>query len=145
MIARTMYYLSLIVEGLRSIDPTHMTAEETGHGICAAVRGYVKAQALKAPKPNWVAADTLDLWYVEKDEIIRRWDKFSGDIVYPVPGRRPTSCPVDTYTNHQRKGTLWRGRQGELRRDLIEHLLQGFEHLLADAVDAAEEQRQEGL
>lgn len=139
-----LYYLNLIVEALRSIDPTHLAAEGADHGICAAVHEYVKAQALQAPEPNRVAAATIDLWYAEKDEIIRRWDKFSGDTVYPVPGRRPMDCPVYTYMDHQRNGTLWHGRQGALRCGLTAHLLQGFERLLVDALDAQRQEAQQG-
>lgn len=141
---RTMYYLSLIVEALRSIDQTRLAAEGADQGICAAVYEYVKAQALQAPNANRVAGDTIDLWYVEKDEIIRRWDKFSGDTVYPVPSDVAGYCPVLTYMDHQRNGTLWHGRQGALRCDLIDHLLQGFERLLADAADAQRQEAQQG-
>lgn len=139
-----MYYLNLIVEALRSIDPTRLAAEGTDHGICAAVHEYVKAQALQAPEPNRVAAATIDLWYAEKDAIIRRWDKFSGDTVYPVPGRLSGHCPVLTYMDHQRNGTLWHGRQGALRCDLTAHLLRGFECLLVDALDAQRQEAQQG-
>lgn len=144
MIARTMYYLSLIVEALRSIDPTRLAAEGSDHGICAAVHEYVKAQALQAPEPNRVAAATIDLWYAEKDAIIRLWDKFSGDTVYPVPSSVAGYCPVYTYMDHQRNGTLWHGRQGALRCDLTDHLLRGFERLLADAADAQRQEAQQG-
>lgn len=49
MIARTVPYLTLIVEALRSIDPTRLAAEGADHGICAAVHEYVKVQALQTP------------------------------------------------------------------------------------------------
>ena len=145
MNVQTVYSLSLIVEGLRSIDPARLAAEHTGYGVCGALNNYVAGQALLVPESHQVLDHTLDVWYAEKDAILRRWDKFSGDTVYPVPSDEPEHCPSEAYMAYHYRGTLWHGRQGELRRDLIEHLLQGFERLLADALDAAKEQRQEGL
>lgn len=142
---QNIHSLSLIVEGLRSIDPSRLAAERTGYGICWTVNNYVAGQALLTPESSQVLDHTLDVWYAEKDAILRRWDKFSGDTVNPVPSDEPEYCPSEAYMAHHYRGTLWHGRQGELRRDLIEHLLQGFERLLADAVDAAKEQRQKAL
>lgn len=145
MNVQTVHSLNLIVEALRSIDPARLAAEQTGYGICWALNNYVASQALLVPESSQVLDHTLDVWYAEKDAILRRWDKFSGDTVHPVPSDDPEYCPSEAYMAYYFRGTLWHGRQGELRRDLIEHLLQGFERLLADALDAAKEQRQEGL
>lgn len=141
----SIYYLSLIVEALRSIDPDRLAAERKGYGICWAVNQYVSTEALSSPASHQVLDCTLDVWYAEKDAILRRWDKFSGDTVHPVPSDDPEYCPSEAYMAYHHRGTLWCGRQGELRRDLIDHLIQGFERLLADALDAAKEQRPEGL
>lgn len=141
MNARTIPYLTLIVEALRSIDPSRLAAEEADYGICAAVHEYVKGQALQTP--SRVGA-TIDLWYAEKDAIIRCWDKFSGDTVYPVPSDVAGYCPVRTYMDHKQNGTLWHGRQGALRCDLAAHLLRGFECLLVDALDAQRQEAQQG-
>lgn len=141
---RTLYYLSLIVEALRSIAPARLDAEKADYGICGAVREYIVARALQTPDPARVRADTLDLWYDKKDAILKRWDSFSGDTVYPVPGRLRGNCPVHTYMDHQRRGTLWHGRQGALRCDLLAHLIRGFERLLADAADAQRQEAQQG-
>lgn len=133
MNALDMYYMDLIVGALRSIDPARLAAEGADYGICVAVQQYVNAQALQAPEPDHVADATFDLWYAEKDDIIRCWDKFSGHTVYPVPSDVAGDCPARTYMDHRLNGTLWHGRQGALRCDLAAHLLKGFERLLADA------------
>ena len=130
---RTMYYLCLIVEALRSIDPTRLAAEEVSYGICLTVHQYVRGQF----QSHSQVEATIDLWYAEKDAILRRWDKFSGDTVYPVPSAVAGYCPLRTFMEHQRNGTLWHGHQGELRRDLLAHLIDGFERLLSKAQQEA--------
>lgn len=141
----SMYSLSLIVEGLRSIDPVHLANERKGYGICWALNTAVAGLALLAPESSQVLDHTSDVWYAEKDAILRRWDKFSGDTVHPVPSDDPEYCPGEAYVAYHYRGTLWCGRQGELRRELLAHLIQGFERLLLEAADAAKEQRQEAL
>lgn len=140
----TVYYLSLIVEALRSIDPHQLAEEEAPHGICDAVRSYIRTCA---PQPvtarSCAPHGALDQWYIEKDAIVQSWPMFSGDPAYPVPSSSMYAVsPMRAYDMHQQRGTLWRGRQGALRCDLIEHLIEGFEQLLADATEAA---RQEAL
>lgn len=139
----TAYYLSLIVEALRSIDPHQLAEEEAPHGICEAVRSYIRTCALRTRCPAEVRRGTLDQWYIEKDAIVQSWPAFSGDPVYPVPSSLMYDVhPMRAYDIHQQRGTLWRGQQGALRCDLVEHLIEGFEQLLADATEAA---RQEAL
>ena len=134
MNARNIPYLTRIIGALRSVDPSRLAAEEVSYGICLAVHQYVRGQALQTR--SQVAA-TIDLWYAEKDAILRRWDKFSGDTVYPVPSDVAGGCPLRTFMEHQLNGTLWHGRQGELRRDLLAHLIDGFERLLSKAQQEA--------
>ena len=55
------------------------------------------------------------------DEIVERWPHFSGNWVYPVPGDgTPYQNPQDCFN---RTPDLWEGRQGELRRDLLEFVI----------------------
>lgn len=81
---------------MRSISPYRLDDEAADHGICEAVRRYIVDQALLTPDPVKVRADTLDLWYAEKDAILKRWSEFSGDTVYPVPGVSRVACPLRT-------------------------------------------------
>lgn len=55
------------------------------------------------------------------DEIVEQWPHFSGSWTYPVPGDgTPYQNPADCFN-----GTpdLWEGKQGELRRDLLEFVI----------------------
>lgn len=55
------------------------------------------------------------------DEIVEQWPHFSGNIFYPVPcDGTPYHGPVACYNSTP---DLWVGRQGELRRDLLEFVI----------------------
>ena len=50
-------------------------------------------------------------------EIFRKWDKFSGDELYPVPSpRHKSSTPYNAY---RKCYDMWQGPYGELRRNLL--------------------------
>lgn len=144
MNAMNMHYLSTILAALRSVNADVLAGDNAKHGTCEEVLYYINFTALDYADPAAFRANVRELWFVCKDEIVRRWPNFSGDTVYPVPGVRQSSCPINTYMHHRACGTLWHGRQGELRRDLIAHLIQGFERLLADAADAQRQEAQQG-
>lgn len=127
------HYIRIILAALRSVNADALAADNAKHGTCEEVLHYINFTRLDSSNPAVRA-----LWLVCRDKIVRCWPKFSGHAVYPVPGVRQSSCPVNTYMHHRACGTLWHGRQGELRRELVAHLIQGFERLLDEAV---EEQR----
>ena len=55
------------------------------------------------------------------DEVVELWPHFSGSWVYPIPGDgTPYQHPGDCFNNTP---DLWEGRQGELRRDLLEFVI----------------------
>ena len=134
-------YLRIIVDALRDIahDVSHDVSPEDGYrGICGLLKIRINAACWEFKDPGEVSAATIDLWYATKDAILARWVDFSGDTVYPVP---PTAgygdCPCAAYDEQFFVGALWKGAQGELRRDLLAHLIDGFESLLSQAQQEA--------
>lgn len=64
------------------------------------------------------------------DDIVEQWPHFSGSWVYPVPGDgTPYQNPGDCFN---RTPDLWEGRQGELRRDLLEFVIATCKKRLLD-------------
>lgn len=56
------------------------------------------------------------------DEIVERWPHFSGSWTYPIPGDgTPYHSPADCFNNTP---DLWEGRQGELRHDLLQFVIE---------------------
>ena len=65
-------------------------------------------------------------WRVNCEKAFEQWDKFSGQHMYPVYDPVLTSTPAMQFTGHYKTGTLWEGIQGELRQDLLDHLIDYF-------------------
>lgn len=60
--------------------------------------------------------------------IFERWDKFSGDIAFPVPAPCPSSAtPLQAYLRNRNK---WEGEYGDLRYELLNFTITEFEKWL---------------
>lgn len=70
----------------------------------------------------------LDLWA----SALASWDKFSGDVNYPIPPAGVYyNSPSAFYITSQTYETLWKGEQRVLRFQLVAHLARYFRHVLA--------------
>ncbi|NCQ52054.1 hypothetical protein GW796_09200 [archaeon] len=54
------------------------------------------------------------------------WDKFTGDFNYPIPATNKKYNPSEQYNKTKQ---LWSGKQGELRKELVNHLIKFTEGL----------------
>lgn len=54
------------------------------------------------------------------DHHFQNWDKYSGNLYFPVP---PTNEEYTAKEQYDYTPNLWIGEQGELRRDLLRHLI----------------------
>lgn len=54
------------------------------------------------------------------------WPESSGDPLYPVPNQRRLlkRSPYDTFRHHYYRGTLWAGKYGEKRKELVAWMLE---------------------
>lgn len=98
---------------------------EIGMGICGNVDGLL------------VDDDGYDLpgyavWANHSKRAFESWDKFSGNYSFPVQDTHVPDCAKDQYLNYSEHGLLWSGVQGELRQDLLNHLIIYFTNLLGE-------------
>jgi hypothetical protein len=100
-------------------------------GIC----GGVKSRYLDyVPKDVVITLERGDLMleYTTQKmrELFLTWPPYSGDYVYPVPA---TSCntPSEQYKETDKK---WEGQYGDLRKDLLEHLIRGVQAELIESI-----------
>ncbi len=80
-------------------------------GICSQFKG----------RERWI-------WQYHRMSWLRVWDGYSGNVVFPVPNVRRAPKDVDTpegweYESCLMAETLWDGRYGELRMELVLHLI----------------------
>lgn len=91
-----------------------------GAGICANLKGLVE-----------FPSDPLyDFIY----KMAKQWDKFSGNKDYPIIDLSKQSPAENQFYINIRGGKLWQGTQGELRRELIQFMLDNPD-LLRNAID----------
>lgn len=64
--------------------------------------------------------DTVSGGYIKQLHVLfKSWPKFSGDVVYPVPGvDRMTPGEAFVYIHD-----VWEGEYGDLRRELLDHCI----------------------
>lgn len=93
----------------------------TGYGICTNLE-----DALIDPDTDDDTVGSV-VWDAHRYNACQSWPKSGGCGSFPIndPGEAPRVRSAQ-YSYHSSKGTLWEGRQGELRRELAEHLLQYF-------------------
>lgn len=91
--------VKLVLKSLERIDPT--SDKYKCSGICAGlVRGseYLVEPEILAP-------------------FFKKWNKFSGNVNYPVPATRKNSCPHTQYAN---TSNYYKGKYGQLRLELLQ-------------------------
>lgn len=107
---------TLLIAALENIDTSKGT-----DGICRQVRDYVSEQD---PQGYY---DALAMGTIEiMEKLMLLWPESSGDPLYPVPNpRRPLkSSPYRTFNYHCGRGTLWVGKYGEKRKELVTWMLE---------------------
>lgn len=57
------------------------------------------------------------------------WNKFSGDLSYPVPNVNPQFSPQNEYYC---SNAIWNGGYGDLRKELLAHIIESIEDYLRD-------------
>ncbi len=103
----------LLIAALESID-----ASKGSDGICRQVRAYI------APKGYYDAVAMEAIEIMEK--LMLLWPEASDDKLYPVPNPRRLleSSPYRTFCYHCDRGTLWVGKYGEKRKELVAWMLE---------------------
>lgn len=117
-------YLRAILRALETLEFDE--GSQARHGLCDHVRKSVGAQFSRDVEARYAA---LNLWDSVRRDAFRTWPHFSGCIVYPVPPADPHQSAEAYY--EENRDVLWEGRQGELRYDLLGHLKQHVEAMLA--------------
>lgn len=64
--------------------------------------------------------DTIHVSCNEYNRHFRTWDKYAGNIDFPIPS---TNKKYNSGQYYCRNTNLWIGKQGKLRRDLLRHLI----------------------
>ena len=64
--------------------------------------------------------------HFELRRLFRLWPKYSGDIVYPVPGGH------EAFWSAVRYETTWSGEYGKLRKELLNFMIEQLEKELAE-------------
>ena len=65
--------------------------------------------------------------YIHIEQYYSGWDKFSGDICYPVPATDELFSAEGFYNY---KDNLWEGTYGDLRKDLCLHIAKQLDILI---------------
>ena len=60
------------------------------------------------------------------EKLMLLWPESSGDPLYPVPNPRglPKRSPYNTFSHHCDRDTLWVGKYGEKRKELVAWMLE---------------------
>lgn len=103
----------MLIAALESIDTSKGT-----DGICRQVRAYV------APSGRYDsnASDAV----AAMDMLMRMWPKATKDSLYPIPNPNKIlkGSPYRTFCYHCDRGTLWTGKYGALRKELVTWMLE---------------------
>lgn len=70
-----------------------------------------------------ICAHIPDKYKEELYKHFKTWQYFSGDVVYPVPDPENMLSPVHIYDKALVSRDMWVGKYGELRLDLVKHIL----------------------
>lgn len=106
----------LLIAALKSIDTS-----KGSDGICRQVRDYVRKESQQGYF-DAVAVDAVNIM----GRLMRLWPESSDDELYPVPNPRKVlkSSPYLTFRHHHDRGTLWAGKYGALRKELVAWMLE---------------------
>jgi hypothetical protein len=100
-------------------------------GIC----GGVKSRYFDyVPKDVVITLERRDLMLEYNTQKMRElystWPPYSGCYVYPVPA---TSCDLPS-EQYNATHNMWEGQYGDLRKDLLEHLIRGVQAELIESI-----------
>ena len=103
----------LLIAALESIDTS-----KGSDGICRQVRSYI------TPKDPQGCYNAVAMGIMGK--LMLLWPESSGDPLYPVPNPRglPKRSPYNTFSHHCDRDTLWVGKYGEKRKELVAWMLE---------------------
>jgi len=99
---------------------------ERGMGICDNVEGLL-VDDNGYDLPGYAA------WVHHSKSAFETWARFSGEHTFPVHDPHAPGTPEEQYVNNNELGILWSGVQGELRQDLLHHLIIYFTNLMEEA------------
>ena len=83
---------------------------ESYHAICAAL--------------DRLELDTFVSVVGQLKPLFKRWSKYSGFEIYPVPSPDSTRTACAMFYYAQGKDALWEGEYGALRKELLDFLIQ---------------------
>lgn len=103
----------MLIAALESIDTSKGT-----DGICRQVRAYVAPFGRYDSNASDVVS-TMDM-------LMRMWPKATKDSLYPIPNPNKIlrGSPYRTFCYHCDRGTLWAGKYGALRKELVAWMLE---------------------
>lgn len=103
---------TLLIAALENIDTSKGT-----DGICRQVRMYVAPEG----HYNLAALGAIELM----DKLMQEWPESSTDLLYPVPNPNKIlrGSAYRTFCWHHDRGTLWKGKYGKKRKELIAWML----------------------
>lgn len=105
------------------IEEAHPEGMARSMGICVGLPYVAKSVHI------WDTA--LDHgWRNSVQDAFRAWELFSGDRRYPVPSVDPDDTPFSSFWDNRNAHTptLWTGEYGDLRRKLLDHLIDWYAH-----------------
>lgn len=106
-----------IFKVLKKLQAKGYDKEAPSTGICDHLIGELYQKGL-------LDDDGVDreIVYIMLAPAFKSWPKFSGDIHYPVPATVETNAHNQYHLTHN----LWIGEYGDLRRELLDHLVEFF-------------------
>ncbi len=89
-------------------------------GICSNVHWKLGSMhAIELSELNLFGVERLLKVFIQ--ETVKHWSFYSGDDNYPIPSENPRKSAKNYF--YFSKRPKWRGHQGELRQDLLRHLI----------------------
>lgn len=120
---------ALILNLLSKIKETDMSKHYMkAHGIChifdQRLASLLHELAIKDFEPEPPLLYDIREFYVERiSSVMQQWPKYSGDMKYPVPSTEDLLGPRHMYINSK---NLWTGEYGDLRKELLDFLIERF-------------------
>lgn len=81
---------------------------------------------------SYINVDPFNVWVGHKTEWFESWDKFSGDIRYPIPSSIPMTSPRSMFEECCARENFWLGEQGYYRTELCKHIIKCIDSMLED-------------
>ena len=99
---------------------------DTELGICNHIDMLIDEEVI--PEGSLTLFDEI----LSIDQYYSSWDKFSGDVYYPVPSTDTRLTSADMYDSvyYSEDCNMWTGEYGNLRKDLCLHIAKELEKLI---------------